>query len=99
MATFVLIPLTLSAADNGDASSTTSILAPEATPSHSLVRLSVLVLAITGVIFVVVFSLIIYAIVRFRLRWLPAKAIRRWPFSFSSQKAWSSRTSSACLKN
>jgi cytochrome c oxidase subunit 2 len=68
MATFVLMPLTLSAADHSDPSWTTSIFAPASTPAHSIVRLSVLVLAITGVIFVVVFSLIMYAIVRFRLR-------------------------------
>jgi cytochrome c oxidase subunit II len=68
IATCVLIPLTLSGADNGDASLTTSIFAPESTPAHSIVRLSVLVLAITGAIFVVVFSLIIYAVVRFRIR-------------------------------
>jgi len=68
MATFVLVPLTLSAADNSDASLTTSIFAPESTPAHSIMRLSLFVLAITGAIFVVVFSLIIYAVVRFRRR-------------------------------
>lgn len=68
MAIFVLVPLALFAADNGDASLTTSIFAPESTPAHSIVRLSLFVLAITGVIFVVVFSLIIYAVVRFRRR-------------------------------
>ena len=68
MATFVLVPLALSAADNDDASLTTSIFAPESTPAHSIMRLSLFVLAITGTIFVVVFSLIIYAVVRFRRR-------------------------------
>src|SRR6266436_8682002 len=68
MTTFVLMPLTLSAADNSDASLTTSIFAPESTPAHSIMRLSLFVLAITGAIFVVVFSLIIYAVVRFRRR-------------------------------
>jgi cytochrome c oxidase subunit 2 len=68
MATLVLVPLALSAADKSDASLTTSIFAPESTPAHSIMRLSVLVLAITGTIFVVVFSLIVYAIVRFRRR-------------------------------
>jgi cytochrome c oxidase subunit 2 len=68
MAAFVLIPLTLSAADNSAALLTTSIFAPESTPAHSIVRLSLFVLAITGTIFVVVFSLIIYAVVRFRRR-------------------------------
>jgi cytochrome c oxidase subunit 2 len=64
----ILIPLTLSAADNGDTSLTTSIFATESTFAYSIVRLSVLVLAIAGTIFVVVFSLIVYAVVRFRLR-------------------------------
>ena len=68
MAAFVLVPPTLSAADNGDMSLTTSIFAPESTPAHSIMQLSFFVLAITGVIFVVVFSLIIYAVVRFRRR-------------------------------
>ena len=47
---------------------TTSIFAPESTPAHSIMRLSLFVLAITGAIFVVVVSLIIYAVVRFRRR-------------------------------
>jgi cytochrome c oxidase subunit 2 len=68
MVTFVLFPLTLSAADNSDLSLTTSIFAPESTPAHSIMRLSMLVLAITGAIFLVVFSLIIYAVARFRRR-------------------------------
>src|SRR5882672_3815033 len=68
MATFVLVPLTLSAADNSDASLTTSIFAPESTPALSIMRLSLFILAITGVIFVVVLSLITYAVVRFRCR-------------------------------
>jgi cytochrome c oxidase subunit II len=68
LATCVLVPMALSAADNGLSSLNTSIFAPESTPAHSIVRLSVLVLAITGAIFVVVFGLIIYAVVRFRVR-------------------------------
>ncbi len=67
MATFVM-PLTLSAADNSGTSLTTSIFAPESTPAHSIMRLSMFVLAITGTIFVVVFSLIVCAVVRFRRR-------------------------------
>src|SRR5258708_32572811 len=68
MATLVLVPLTLSAAGNSEASLTTRIFAPESTPAHSIMRLSLFVLAITGVIFVVVLSLIIYAVARFRCR-------------------------------
>src|ERR1700685_3906313 len=68
MGAFVLVPPTLSAADNGDMSLTTIMFAPESTPAPSIMQLSFFVLAITGVIFVVVFSLIIYAVVRFRRR-------------------------------
>ena len=46
----------------------TSIFAPETTPAHSIFNLSMLVLAITAVIFVVVGSLLVYAIVKFRSR-------------------------------
>src|SRR5216684_2616420 len=67
IATFVM-PLTLSAAENSDTSLITSIFAPESTPAHSIMRLSVFVLAITGTIFVAVFSLIVCAVVRFRRR-------------------------------
>lgn len=67
-AIFALVPLTFFATDNSDASLNTSIFAPESTPAHSIMRLSVFVLAITGTIFVVVFSLIVFAVVRFRRR-------------------------------
>jgi cytochrome c oxidase subunit II len=46
----------------------TSIFAPETTPARSIFDLSMLVLAITAVIFVVVGSLLVYAIVNFRSR-------------------------------
>jgi cytochrome c oxidase subunit 2 len=44
----------------------TSIFAPETTPGHSIVDLSMFVLSITGTIFVVVVSLLVYAIVKFK---------------------------------
>src|SRR5262249_55330361 len=44
----------------------TSIFAPETTPGHWIVDLSMFVLSITGIIFVVVASLLVYAIVKFR---------------------------------
>lgn len=44
----------------------TNIFAPETTPARSIVNLSVFVLSITGAIFVVVCSLLVYVIVRFR---------------------------------
>jgi cytochrome c oxidase subunit 2 len=44
----------------------TSIFAPESSAARSIVDLSVFVLAITGIIFVVVVGLLIYAVVKFR---------------------------------
>jgi len=44
----------------------TNIFAPESTPAHSIFKLSIFVLTITGIIFVVVFSLLVYSLVRFR---------------------------------
>jgi cytochrome c oxidase subunit 2 len=68
MAAFVLIPLAVFGVGNNDTSLSTSIFAPESTPAHSIMRLSMFVLAITGTIFVVVFSLIVYAVLRFGSR-------------------------------
>src|ERR1700687_2049930 len=45
-----------------------SIFKPESTPADSIYHLSIFVLAITGVIFVIVFSLIAYAVTKFRRR-------------------------------
>src|SRR5216683_7461912 len=45
-----------------------SIFKPESTPADSIYGLSVLVLAITGLIFVIVFGLIAYAVIKFRRR-------------------------------
>jgi cytochrome c oxidase subunit 2 len=44
-----------------------NIFAPESTPANAIVDLSILVVAITGVIFVVVASLLVYAIIKFRV--------------------------------
>lgn len=49
-------------------SSPTSVFAPASTPAHSIFSLSLFVLAVTAVIFVVVFSLLVYTIVKFRKR-------------------------------
>jgi cytochrome c oxidase subunit 2 len=46
----------------------TNIFAPETTPARSILNLSVFVLAITAVIFVVVFTLLVYSVVKFRAR-------------------------------
>jgi len=45
-----------------------NIFQPHSTPAASIYRLSVFVLAITGLIFLVVFGLLVYAIVKFRNR-------------------------------
>jgi cytochrome c oxidase subunit II len=45
-----------------------NIFRPESTPADSIYRLALLVLSITGVIFVVVFCLIAYAVAKFRRR-------------------------------
>ena len=50
------------------ASSPTSIFAPHSTPAQSIFDLSLFVLMVTGVIFIVVFSLLAYAVVKFRKR-------------------------------
>ena len=51
-----------------DSSQSLNIFHPASTPADSIFHLSQLVLAVTGLIFLVVFSLILYAIVKFRRR-------------------------------
>ena len=46
--------------------SPTNIFAPLSTPAQSVFDLSLFVLEVTGAIFVVVFSLLVYAVVKFR---------------------------------
>ena len=48
--------------------SPTNIFAPISTPADTIFGLSIFVLAVTGAIFLVVFSLLVYAAVKFRLR-------------------------------
>jgi cytochrome c oxidase subunit II len=48
--------------------SPTNIFAPDSTPANSIYRLSIFELEILGAIFVVVFSLLAYAVVKFRQR-------------------------------
>jgi cytochrome c oxidase subunit II len=48
--------------------SPTNIFAPASTPADTIYGLSIFVLAVTATIFVVVFSLLLYAVVRFRKR-------------------------------
>jgi len=51
-----------------DPSQSTNIFQPLSTPAHSIFHLSMLVLAITGAIFAVVFSLLAYSVAKFRKR-------------------------------
>src|SRR5271170_7662618 len=51
-----------------DPSQSTNIFKPQSTPAHSIFHLSMLVLAITGAIFAVVFSLLAYSVAKFRKR-------------------------------
>src|ERR1700731_1161485 len=62
----VLLAASLCSAASGPA--IPSIFNPESTPADSIYGLSLLVLAITGLIFVIVFGLIAYAVIRFRRR-------------------------------
>src|SRR5712664_915807 len=50
----------------------TNIFAPASTPAKSIADLSVFVLVITGIIFVVVFALLVYSVVKFRGRAMDA---------------------------
>jgi cytochrome c oxidase subunit II len=51
-----------------DPSQSTNIFQPLSTPAHSILQLSMLVLAITAAIFAVVFSLLAYSVAKFRKR-------------------------------
>jgi cytochrome c oxidase subunit 2 len=48
--------------------SPTNIFAPASTPARSIFGLSLFVLAVTGVVFLVVFTLLLYSVVKFRKR-------------------------------
>jgi cytochrome c oxidase subunit II len=53
-------------ADSAQPWSPTNIFAPASTPAKSIFGLSLFVLAVTGAIFVVVFALLLYSVVKFR---------------------------------
>jgi cytochrome c oxidase subunit 2 len=63
-----LLAAELCGAAPADPSQIPSIFRPDSTPADSIFRLSRLVLTITGLIFVVVFCLIAYAVAKFRRR-------------------------------
>jgi cytochrome c oxidase subunit II len=60
--------LSAASAAASEPASPTNIFAPASTPARSIAQLSMLVLAITGLIFIVVFTLLAYSIVKFRGR-------------------------------
>jgi cytochrome c oxidase subunit 2 len=64
---FLLLSVTAALAAENAAPSTglENIFAPESTPAKSIFDLSLFVLSITGVIFVVVFTLLVYALAKF----------------------------------
>jgi cytochrome c oxidase subunit II len=53
---------------SGHSLSPTNIFAPASTPAQSIFGVSLFVLAVTGAIFAIVFSLLLYTVVRFRKR-------------------------------
>jgi cytochrome c oxidase subunit II len=64
----ILLAAALCAASELQANSVPSIFDPRSTPAYSIRHLSFFVLSITGLIFVVVFTLLAYAIVKFRAK-------------------------------
>jgi cytochrome c oxidase subunit 2 len=64
----VLLAATLCFGAPADPSQIPSIFRPQSTPANSILHLSLLVLAITGAIFAVVFSLLAYSVRKFRQR-------------------------------
>jgi cytochrome c oxidase subunit 2 len=63
-----LLAATLCFGAPADPSQIPSIFRPQSTPANSILHLSLLVLAITGAIFAVVFSLLAYSVRKFRQR-------------------------------
>src|SRR6202048_4870807 len=62
------VPVTALADSAGSSLSPTNIFAPVSTPAHSIFGLSLFVLAVTAAIFAIVFSLLVYCVVRFGKR-------------------------------
>ena len=64
----VLLAAKLCMGAPANASQIPNIFKPESTPADSIFHLSLLVLAVTGLIFLTVFCLLVYAVVRYRRR-------------------------------
>ena len=67
-ATFLFFWMSRAAAADPSSVSPTSIFTPESTPARSIVHLSIFVLTITGMIFAVVCTLLVYSLSKFRAR-------------------------------
>ena len=63
-----LLAATLCFGAPADPAQLPNIFKPQSTPANSILNLSLLVLAITGLIFAVVFTLLVYAVAKFRKR-------------------------------
>jgi cytochrome c oxidase subunit 2 len=63
---FWSVPAVMAAESKAPSTGLTNIFAPDSTPAKSIFDLSMFVLAITGIIFVVVFTLLVYSVVKFR---------------------------------
>ena len=66
--TFLFIGMSRAAGAIASSTSPTNIFAPASTPAKSILHLSLFVLTITGIIFAVVFTLLVYSIFKFRAR-------------------------------
>jgi cytochrome c oxidase subunit 2 len=71
---------------SGLGTSSTSIFAPAGTPAHSIFSLSLLVLSITGAIFLVVGGLLTYVLLRYRHRAGDANALQEPPQIYGSNQ-------------
>lgn len=65
---FLFCWITTAAAADGSSTLPTDIFSPQSTPAKSIFHLSMFVLAITGIIFAVVFTLLVYALSKFRAK-------------------------------
>jgi len=65
---FLFCWMSKAAAADFSATSPTNIFSPQSTPARSIFQLSMFVYAITGIIFAVVFTLLVYSLSKFRAR-------------------------------
>jgi heme/copper-type cytochrome/quinol oxidase subunit 2 len=82
---FCVVTPTL-AVEKNNPISPTNIFAPDSTPAYSIYRLSIFELEILLAIFLVVFGLLAYAIVKFRQRGKMTRSPRR--FMAASRWSW-----------